>query len=161
MSYVYLIHAEGTKRYKIGFSNDVPQRMRELQTSSPVDLSLIMARCGSREMEKRLHARFAEFRKCGEWFEFDDLSPVLAEFGFTAFQAVAAMPIQDTISPIKKELPDILTDKDLAEYLNFSAMSLWRFRRSGLLPFRRVGGQIRYTRADVDMFLDRQARNLT
>lgn len=72
--YVYLVHAKGTNRYKIGRSINPLKRLDQLQGQSP--FPLIVEDCvwspDSILLEKQLHDRFCDFRVHGEWFELED-----------------------------------------------------------------------------------------
>jgi len=68
--FIYLVQAVGTDRFKIGRAINVPNRLRGLQTSSPLKIRYVyhayvqnMNLC---EME--LHHKFSEQREIGEWF---------------------------------------------------------------------------------------------
>ncbi len=50
------------------------------------------------------------------------------------------------------------TDKEAADYLRTSTVSLWRARRRGLITYRRVLGKILYTKTDLLDFLERSKR---
>ncbi len=50
------------------------------------------------------------------------------------------------------------TDKEAANFLRTSTVSLWRARKKGLLTFRRIMGKILYTEADLLDFLERSKR---
>lgn len=65
---VYFIEAQGTDLVKIGIAAVPADRLRELQTASPHKLSIITTTPGGRELETRLHRRFAASRASGEWF---------------------------------------------------------------------------------------------
>jgi hypothetical protein len=54
---------------KIGVARDVRARLRTLQTGSGVPLTLLTAVPGSFALERHYHARFAAYRRHGEWFE--------------------------------------------------------------------------------------------
>jgi len=74
---VYLVRGGG--RVKIGYSANVPHRMKCLQTGSPVALSLLAVKRGDRAREEALHTRFRRWRLHGEWFE--DRPEIRAAFG--------------------------------------------------------------------------------
>lgn len=65
---VYLMGCDAVELVKIGFSNDVERRLREVQCMSPVELRVLWTAPGSRAVEAALHARFAAVRRQGEWF---------------------------------------------------------------------------------------------
>lgn len=54
---------------KIGFTTELPNRLRSLRNSSPVPLKLLASIPGTRETEKEYHCRFSGYRLHGEWFE--------------------------------------------------------------------------------------------
>ncbi len=84
--FIYLIHAKGTNRYKIGLTTrSVEQRFSELNGSqSPYPLELLEAIPTDNVTitEGYLHSKFILHRKHGEWFEFShrQLREVLKEF---------------------------------------------------------------------------------
>lgn len=84
--FIYLIHAQGTRRYKIGLTTrSVEQRFAELNSSQspyPLDLIQSVAVTNVTNSEENLHQKFALNRRHGEWFEFDrrQLKAVLREF---------------------------------------------------------------------------------
>jgi len=71
---VYIIHACGTQKFKIGIANNFRTRFKSLQTSSPEELEpfYFYSTVKYRTLEKFLHNTFKN--KCigREWFEFDD-----------------------------------------------------------------------------------------
>lgn len=69
--FTYIVWATGTNLYKIGFSNDVDRRIGSLKSGSPHPLEVILTVPGT-HVEKILHGIFADYRKHGEWFEFDN-----------------------------------------------------------------------------------------
>lgn len=66
--YVYAIRSALTGDVKIGFSCDPPARLLALQTATSEALELVGVVPGGRALERELHARFASWRKQGEWF---------------------------------------------------------------------------------------------
>ena len=69
--YIYLIHATGTNRYKIGLASDIPKRMIQLSKQSAFPLVLIASH-PSNDMssdEENWHKLFEKQRVHGEWFE--------------------------------------------------------------------------------------------
>ncbi|MCY0921148.1 GIY-YIG nuclease family protein [Streptomyces sp. H27-G5] len=69
---VYLIGSAGSPLVKIGWTGNPEQRLRNLQTGSPVPLQLLAVFEGGAIVEAELHRRFADKRRHGEWF---DLGP--------------------------------------------------------------------------------------
>lgn len=78
MSFVYfiapeaLLHRPETDelcRVKIGYTGGQPwARLAQLQTGSPVSLSLFGYIEGSQELERAFHLAFAQLQYSGEWF---------------------------------------------------------------------------------------------
>lgn len=67
---VYFIRSEKTHAIKIGFTaGKIEDRLSALQTAHPYKLQVLATSRGNREYEKALHARFAQLRLEGEWFE--------------------------------------------------------------------------------------------
>lgn len=54
-------------------------------------------------------------------------------------------------------LPRLLTEAEVAEYLDVNPETVARERRKGRLPFRKIGGSIRFTQGDVQEYVDRCA----
>jgi hypothetical protein len=97
---VYLIHAEGTNRYKIGHTNGtLKQRLDGLQTGCPYPLRVLAAYDGGPHEEMRLHERYADYRVIGEWFELtsEALHNVLHTF-------IAQQPIFNRLSAHEREI---------------------------------------------------------
>ncbi|MDR1785205.1 MAG: helix-turn-helix domain-containing protein [Spirochaetaceae bacterium] len=53
----------------------------------------------------------------------------------------------------------LLTIGEAAQVLTVSEVTARRLAKSGALPYRQIGRQIRVTEADIDAFLNRAARN--
>jgi hypothetical protein len=68
---VYVIGAPASNTVKIGVTNDLRRRLREIQYMSPVKLAILWSCPGGSALEKALHAHFADRRSHGEWFDFD------------------------------------------------------------------------------------------
>jgi hypothetical protein len=64
--WVYFIRSG--KAIKIGFTTDLDQRVRRLQTASSAPLELLGTVAGTLEDEQNLHRRFANLQLRGEWF---------------------------------------------------------------------------------------------
>ena len=64
--FTYFIQGHPLTPVKIGRARDVADRLRSLQTGSPITLRVLLTLDGDREAE--LHERFREWRFQGEWF---------------------------------------------------------------------------------------------
>lgn len=75
---VYLIEAIGSGRIKIGRGRNAEARLLQLSTGTPFPLKLlrIIKTETSIGLEQMLHARYAQYRKHGEWFA---LSPTMLD----------------------------------------------------------------------------------
>ena len=69
--YIYFIKQDhGDRAYvKIGISRNPKERLKYLQTASPVELELMLCIEGDRDLERLIHGAFADDRAEGEWFE--------------------------------------------------------------------------------------------
>jgi len=71
---IYLIRSGDTNAYKIGYTASHPvNRVRELQTGSHDELSLIATIEGDRDKEKEIHCKYnsKRIRSNGEWFSLE------------------------------------------------------------------------------------------
>ena len=64
--------------------NTVFNRIKQLQTGNANELTVyLIVRCKDREtmfmLEGMLHRKFNEFKKCGEWFEFEPVENYLCD----------------------------------------------------------------------------------
>jgi hypothetical protein len=75
---VYVFHATGTNRYKIGYTTDVEQRMMTLQVGCPYPLELVELRVvpDGYTVEQEIHTELADYRKQGEWFEVSNYATI-------------------------------------------------------------------------------------
>lgn len=54
----------------------------------------------------------------------------------------------------------LMSQGDVARYLNFSRTKIWRQRRSGEFPLPcEIGGQLRWRRGDIDDWLDSRPKH--
>ena len=77
MSKVYILNQKGTNKYKIGVSNDVAERISQLQCGNPNKISKIIYRTvpDAYGIERYLHEQFQSCQCQGggsEWFELTD-----------------------------------------------------------------------------------------
>jgi hypothetical protein len=71
---VYFIKDSQTGYIKIGRTDDdISTRLSQLQVGNPSELTLCkIIECDSRNMEKKLHERFADKHIRGEWFNISE-----------------------------------------------------------------------------------------
>lgn len=73
---VYLVGSRDCSLVKIGWTTGLTKRLRDIQSMSPLPLTVLWTTPGSRETEARLHAAFAAYRAHGEWFDFGTADPI-------------------------------------------------------------------------------------
>ncbi len=83
---IYFISCIGTSLHKVGITNSLPRRLRQIQTGNDKPLSLIGyieydTRTEARTEERRIHKLWQTKRLAGEWFDLtetdiDDLARI-------------------------------------------------------------------------------------
>lgn len=63
---IYVLRSDNLM--KIGFTDDLRQRVQSIIATVPVPVEFVGAMPGGREVERHLHDRFASHRFSGEWF---------------------------------------------------------------------------------------------
>ena len=66
--FVYFIQAGKEPKVKIGITNSIDNRLKQLQTGCPYPLNILAIIPGGRKKEKELHKRFEKYSEIGEWF---------------------------------------------------------------------------------------------
>lgn len=74
--YVYVVGNSANRLVKIGRSVNVEERVKELQSMSPVAVSLLWHTEAKHLAETDLHQYCSQYRVRGEWFDFGDEDPV-------------------------------------------------------------------------------------
>ena len=68
---IYFITEDNNTEYvKIGYTNNLSRRLRELQIGNPKKLSVYFVMKGDKQFELELHKTFKDYRGIGEWFNF-------------------------------------------------------------------------------------------
>lgn len=65
---VYFIQAGDDGPIKIGYTENLPARIKQLQTGQPQRMRVLRSMSGDRALETFLHRKFAAHRMAGEWF---------------------------------------------------------------------------------------------
>ena len=101
--YVYIINQSKTSFYKIGVTKKPEQRLRALQTSSPLKvLPVACFPCPDMfQCEAVLHARYAHKRLIGEWF---DLSVDSVKEAISVMKIVSSEIPEDEVKELGKRL---------------------------------------------------------
>ena len=66
---IYAIQAENSERIKFGYSRNVQERLKTLQTANSEKLSLIVEVDWPKSLEKGIHEFLSKHKTRGEWFE--------------------------------------------------------------------------------------------
>ncbi|NEQ64768.1 MAG: GIY-YIG nuclease family protein [Symploca sp. SIO2D2] len=104
--YIYLFHAVGTNRYKIGRSVNPISRLKTVERQSPYPLKIIDSFWSPDAIadEQGLHENFQKYRVHGEWFESRDNTLLhYCRCSFEFCRPVARRCAQEAISAIKKD----------------------------------------------------------
>lgn len=78
-SKTYLMKNNNTKLYKIGYSKNPKHREKTLQSQEP---SIKMVKIWNKNIERKLHKLYSEYRVRGEWF---NLTPIQVKYICTQF----------------------------------------------------------------------------
>lgn len=54
---------------------------------------------------------------------------------------------------------EFLTQKEAAQLLRSSEVTLWRLRRDGEIPFNRIASKILFRRSDLEAFIEKNRQN--
>lgn len=76
---LYIIQMGCTGAFKVGRSNDVPRRLRELQTGCPYPLKVLLVAKGLAHLEKGIHRTLVSYRTRygkGEWFREEGMGSI-------------------------------------------------------------------------------------
>lgn len=96
LEYTYLFEAGGV--YKIGVTQDIPQRIKALQTGNPYPIVLVcfmITVVGA--VEKELHKHFDPGRMRGEWFALSDEEVArIGEWFVSGVPTHFAVPVWDS-----------------------------------------------------------------
>ena len=72
--WIYVLWAEGTDLYKIGFTRRwILSRLEEMQAHSPLALYLFCLKQGTYKDENKWHRRFISKNAHGEWFHLTEI----------------------------------------------------------------------------------------
>lgn len=67
-SKVYFIQGENGGPIKIGYTDKIANRLKQMQTGNPDNLVLLHLTSGGKIMEEQLHNQFSEYHYRGEWY---------------------------------------------------------------------------------------------
>ncbi len=79
---IYFIKTSDDKFVKIGYTQNISNRISQLQTSSPSKLELIFSLEGDQKLEEELHKRYQDYKTDAnnEWFHYTgELSRFISE----------------------------------------------------------------------------------
>lgn len=108
IQWVYVIGAPGSPIVKIGYSADLSQRLRVIQTGSHVQVAVLWQDGGGRALERALHREFRQLRQHGEWFDFGDADPVATVRGAAErLKATGLPPVRARRRPQSRPVPVI------------------------------------------------------
>lgn len=110
--YVYIIHQATTNYIKIGIAENTSQRLKDLQTASPLPLHLKYSLpCKDRNsaiaIESYLHQRYEKQRMSGEWFDVA-VDETIDFLKVAAFLAKYLQPVVEVIDTKTVEVEKIV-----------------------------------------------------
>jgi Meiotically up-regulated gene 113 len=124
-SAIYFMQAAVGGPIKIGFSDNVSERLVQHQIGCPFELRILAEMPGTMGDEAALHRRFADYATSGEWFspECADLVSLIESLGGEALPARAWDPAIDRSRQRKTRYPTRRTN--LGPNFNEGARLLW------------------------------------
>lgn len=155
---IYFISADEANKVKIGFTNNLKKRLKQLQTSSPFELKVLLILEGDEHKEKELHLKFKKQRVNGEWFEkTEEISKFISEneinnksYEYNFSNKYSLLFEEDSKSQMKKIRKEKkMTLKEVAELLNIKPPSVKEMESreinktislNGLIKFAEVMG---------------------
>ena len=69
---VYFIMPNKSRRVKIGWSSNFAARLKDIQATNHVPITVLLTMPGDARLEQDLHDRFSEERTHNEWFRLSD-----------------------------------------------------------------------------------------
>lgn len=155
---LYAITVHGQPFVKIGRSNSVESRLKDLQTSSPFNMKIAKVWHGLGHMEPHVHDLFHPWRERGEWFTL--AGPVAA---FVGLDPVARSPLCPA-EPVRRSRDEryreiviraageaeaigavIVSSSLLANRSGFTShMLASAFRKVGVYPSQCRNGSVKY-----------------
>lgn len=114
---IYVLRSDNL--VKIGFSDNLRQRVQSIISSVPVPVEFVGHMPGGMDLEAHLHERFAAHRFSGEWFvETDDMR--------AAFDAILTprLPEQEKEESKKKRI-DVSVVNDLSARIRTAIANRW------------------------------------
>lgn len=128
---VYFITARDIGRVKIGCAKNVRARLATLQTASSLELKLEATLSGYTEVERELHARFAQHKIRGEWFALvGEIDEFIKSTGSTDGDDE---PLECT--PRRPTIEELIEESLRREHETYAECMAWRDRLDrGLMP---------------------------
>lgn len=153
---IYFISADETNKIKIGFSNDVKNRLKQLQTSCPFELKVLLLIEGDEAKEKELHIKFKKYRVNGEWFEHvEQLTKFIEEnkindksYQYNVSKKYSLLFEEESKSQMKKiRKHKKMTLKEVADLLNMKPPSVKEMEEREVSKTISLNGLIKFAEA--------------
>jgi len=77
----------------------------------------------------------------------------LLDFKYEFFQELTSF--LNTQKPNVTTTPELMKNSEIKKYLNTSASTIERLKKSGQLPFTRISGTIYFKKSDVDKLIEK------
>ncbi|MFJ9845826.1 GIY-YIG nuclease family protein [Kitasatospora sp. NPDC101155] len=99
---VYAIGSSASSLVKIGITKNLPQRLLQIRTMSPLPLSVTWQHeTEDLQLENKLHRHFADRRRHGEWFDFSGLA-VDQALDSAVLCLESRLPAQRSAEPVER-----------------------------------------------------------
>ena len=131
---VYILRSGENGPAKIGFTTDLPGRLKYYKIHNPDVLQVVRHLEGTKADEKRLHQRFAALRIKGEWFNFHH--DMMGDLGLPD-AIVIPVPVP-SLTPVQTLIKTAGGAKAFAEKLNVEHATVRGWNFLGFIPGNRL-----------------------
>lgn len=149
---IYFLQTGDGRAVKIGLTENVQTRQRDLQSANPYPLVLLATMPGGLTKERELHRRFQAGRITGEWFRYS--TPGLADFiaGLRHQEDLRDQQQAERIQLLAEPDDFLLKAREVGAILRLSTGTVLDWWEEGKLPGFRLNGQagpVRFRLGDI------------
>lgn len=127
---IYIVRAGVTDMIKIGFANDVPARLRELQSGCWERLTVVREMPGDRTVERWLHGHFKAHCVRSEWFKFHpDMLTIVPP------DDIASATLSGPVAEVAAKFGSVTA---MARAIGKAQGTVWDWVKNGMVPSQHI-----------------------